>query len=92
MTDDGFVEVLIEQKSGGHMPRVADWLRTHGLHPIPMKAGLLVTGDRSSFRQALGVDLDPTTGASRAIPIPPAIKNDVASIWLTRARDIRHSR
>ena len=90
VTDSDFVEVIIEWGPGGHVPVVVDWLRERGLHPTPMRAGLLVTGDRQSFRRAFGMDLDPAAAAGgRALPIPPAIANAVASISLPRPRRIQ---
>jgi hypothetical protein len=90
VTDNDFVEVIIEWGPGGEAAGVIDWLRERGLHPAPMRAGLLVTGDRQSFRRVFGVDPDPQAAAgARAVAIPPAIANEVASITLPRPRRIQ---
>jgi len=92
MSDDDFVEVVIEWGPGGPTPLVANWLRERGLQPTPMSSGLLVTGNRAAFSRAFGVDLDrDTTAGSRAIPIPTAIENDIASVWLPPPRHIQQS-
>jgi hypothetical protein len=81
------LEAVLEWGASGEVPWVGDWLRDRRLEPVPMLQGLLVTGDREAFGQALGVSIDEVAGPG-PLPVPPALAGVVASITLAGPKQI----
>lgn len=87
MFDDDYVEAILELAEGADASRVAEWLSDRGLHSQPMRAGLLVTGDRAGFEAAFGM------GLSEAVPpvrlkVPAELAATVASATIPPPRRI----
>jgi hypothetical protein len=83
----GFVEAVLEWRESGEARWVDEWLRDRGLQPIPMRHGLLVTGDRRAFSSAFGVDMDHIAGPA-SLPVPDALQDVVASVTLAGPKQI----
>ena len=84
MTDD-FVQLFLKWSSAGEHPEVKAWLERNGLSSMPMKQGLLVTGNRQRIEKAFAVSLENVQGPFE-LPIPEDLTQHVSSIALPRPR------
>jgi hypothetical protein len=82
MSED-HVEAILLWSANGPSPAAERWLTDRGLAVTPMRAGLLILGDREVFEAVFGVPL-----ASRdlplSLPVPAALGDNVAAISIRR--------
>jgi hypothetical protein len=83
----GHVEAILEWGPGGPDPAVERWLAERGLEPLPMRAGLLLTGDGAAFKAAFGVDLERAEPPVR-LHVPEELREAVASVTIPPPRQI----
>jgi hypothetical protein len=77
--------VVVSTESGASRETVRDWFSQRGFEVVPMRVGLLVSGDSAVFESVFGAALD--TGARTAsLPIPPELEAHVASITVPARR------
>ena len=89
---DDYVEAIAVWGGTGPSDVVQEWLARHGLHSVPMVAGLLITGSRQQFERAFGVELSGIGSRSISLPIPEALKPFVSSIEIPRPPRIHLTR
>jgi hypothetical protein len=82
-----YLEAVVEWVAGGEAPWVAEWLRDRGLEVLPMRQGLLVTGDWEVFASVFGVDMADLTGPAE-LPVPEPLAGAVAAISLPGPKQI----
>ncbi len=81
-TSDHLEAMLLWSDAGPD--RSADgWLAERGLTVMPMRQGLLATGDRATFEKAFDVDLE-GRALPIALPVPHALRDAVAAISIRR--------
>jgi hypothetical protein len=82
------MEAILLWSSARPSPAAEQWLAAHGLKTMPMRAGLLVVGDRETFERAFGVRL-----AGRelplTLPVPAPLQGVVGTISIRRPPDYR---
>lgn len=80
------MEAILLWTPDGPSPSAEQWLTARGFRTMPMRAGLLVMGDRETFERAFGVRLVgselPTT-----LPVPAPLQDTVATISIRRPPD-----
>jgi hypothetical protein len=86
MIDPDYVEAIVTLTEEA-MPEVQRWLTDHGLQSVPMRAGLLATGDRAAFEAAFGVDLHDVRLPVR-LEAPPELRGAVSSIVIPPLKGI----
>jgi hypothetical protein len=86
MIDPTYVEAIVALTEEA-MPEVQRWLADRGLQSVPMRAGLLATGDRAAFEAAFGVDLRDARLPLR-LEAPPELSGAVSSIVIPPLRRI----
>lgn len=87
MLDESYIEAVFELTEGAARGRVEDWLARRGLRSLPMRAGLLVTGDQASFEAAFGVTIAGAEPPVR-IEVPPELADVVKSATIPPPRRI----
>jgi hypothetical protein len=85
--DDSYLEAVFELAEGTDRGQVEEWLARRGLRSLPMRAGLLVTGDQASFEAAFGVTIAGAEPPVR-IEVPPELADVVKSATIPRPRKI----
>lgn len=87
MIDPTYIEAILEWREPGGEEQVRGWLGEHGLKTMPMKRGLLITGDKRTFEAAFSTDLE---GRTPPIPleVPAQLGEAVSSITIPRPRQI----
>jgi hypothetical protein len=85
--NDDYVEAILELSEGADASRVAEWLSDQGLHSQPMRAGLLVTGDRAGFEAAFGASLADAVPPVR-LEVPTELAAAVVSATIPPPRRI----
>jgi len=88
MVEEGYVEGLLLWSEGGSSLEAARWCSERGLRCLPMRAGLLISGDRDSFERAFAVDLKEVEPPV-SLPVPAELRGIVSSIAIPSPRQIR---
>ena len=87
MSED-HMEAILLWSSAESAAAAEQWLAAQGFETMPMRAGLLVTGERKTFERAFGVRL-----AGRelplTLPVPAALQGVVDTISIRRPPDYR---
>ena len=82
------MEAILLWSSAGPSPAAEQWLAAQGFETMPMRAGLLVVGDRETFERSFGVRLAgrelPVT-----LPVPAPLQGVVGTISIRRPPDYR---
>jgi hypothetical protein len=84
MIDPTYVEAILTH-SKEELNLVEEWLTARSLQPIPMRAGLLVTGTRDAFEAAFGVDLANARPPVQ-LEVPPELREAISSIVIPPPR------
>ena len=89
--DTDFIESILVWNERGPSEAVREavrqWFIDRGFNVTPMRAGLLISSPRATFEAALSVnlrDLEPPV----ELPIPPEVRERVASFGIPRPRRI----
>jgi hypothetical protein len=85
--DDSYIEAILELSENADRARVEEWLARRGLRAMPMRAGLLVTGDRASFEAAFGATIAGAEPPVR-LNVPPELADVVESATIPPVRKI----
>jgi hypothetical protein len=83
-----YVEAILEWGERGLDPSVERWLAERGFSCLPMRAGLLVTGNPVAFKAAFGVDVQRVDLPLR-IELPEELRGSVSSLTIPRPREIQ---
>ncbi len=79
-------EGILVWTANGPSAAVSEWLADHGFETMPMRKGLLISGDRKRFEAAFQVKLD-TQALPAAFPIPSEWRDIVSSITVPKPPD-----
>jgi hypothetical protein len=85
--DPVYIEALLVWNQRGPSEAVRQWFADRGFNVTPMRAGLLISSPRATFEAALSVnlrDVEPPV----ELPIPPEVRERVASFGIPRPRRI----
>jgi hypothetical protein len=86
-----YAEAIVAVISDAERSKVQTWFERRGFQTIPMKMGMLVTGDQEVFRQLVTVnseDISARAGQDVSLPIPAEIADAVSSITIRRTPSI----
>jgi hypothetical protein len=86
MIDPSYVEAICTLEKEA-VPQVQRWLADRGLRSVPMRAGLLVTGDRAAFETAFNVDLREARPPVR-LEVPSELREVVSAMEIPPVRRI----
>ena len=83
--DPNNLQILFEAQPGAERTALREWLRSHGLDPVPMKAGFLVTAELESLQKAIPSLAGTETGD---LPTPDELSHHVrrVRVYKTRSR------
>lgn len=84
-----YCEGILVWTANGPSAAVREWLADHGLETMPMRRGLLISGDRKRFEAAFQVKLD-SQALPAALPIPSEWRDIVSSITVPKPPDYHH--
>ena len=82
-----YVEAIVTSAGSADLPRIQTWFEQQGFQTVPMKMGLLVTGDEDLFRRVFEVSADEIRARTERdvdLSKPAAIANVVTSITIRR--------
>ena len=88
MNQEYFEGILVWAKNGPSA-EVSEWLADRELQTVPMRKGLLISGDRERFEAAFRVKLDSQV-LPATLPIPPQWHDIVSSITVPKPPDYHH--
>lgn len=78
-----YFEAILVWTEGGPSAQVNQWLADRGLQAVPMRQGLLISGDRQHFEAAFQVRLE-SQALPATVPIPPELRDNVSSMTVPK--------
>jgi len=78
-----YIEAILVWTPSGSSPTVNQWLADRGLQAMPMRRGLLISGDGQRFEAAFQVNLD-SQSLPAILPIPAEWRDIVSSITVPK--------
>ena len=81
--DQEYFEAILVWTQNGPSSTVNQWLADHGLQAMPMRRGLLISGDGPRFEGAFQVKLD-SQSLPAILPIPAEWRDIVSSITVPK--------
>ena len=85
------VEAVLLWSEAGPSDAVREWFTARGLSVVPMRAGLLISGEQSLIESAFAVDLGQSP-LPVSLPVPEALKPHVRSIAIPPLRRLSEQR
>ena len=86
-----YVEAIVTSAGNADLPRLQAWFEKQGFQTVPMKMGLLVSGDEDLFRRVFEVpanEIRARTERDVDLPKPSQIADSVDSITIRRLPSI----
>lgn len=86
-----YAEAIVAVISDADRSKVQTWFERKGFQTIPMKMGMLITGDQEVFRQlatANSEDVSVGVGRDVSLSIPADLADAVSSITIRRTPSI----
>ena len=89
-TQMSYAEAIVAVISDADRSKVQTWFERKGFQTIPMKMGMLITGDQEVFRQLATANSEVGVGAGRdvSLSIPADLADAVSSITIRRTPSI----
>lgn len=81
-----YYEAILVWKEKGPSSTVSKWLTDRGLQVVPMRQGLLISGEGQTFEAAFRVALG-SQPLPAVLPIPPELQDNVSSITVPKPPD-----
>jgi len=81
--NNDYIEAILIWSPRGLKSSVEKWFASRSLQTIPMRSGLLVTGNRIAFEEAFGIrlsDMEPPVN----LPVPSDLTEAVSSIVIPK--------
>ncbi|MFQ5741058.1 MAG: hypothetical protein ACE5JX_18815 [Acidobacteriota bacterium] len=87
---EGYVEAILLWSSTGPSSQVNSWFSDRGLTVLPMKNGLLLSGEREAFEKIFAMDLKDRNPPVE-LPVPIEFQELLSSIAIPRPRQYTDS-
>lgn len=85
-----YIEAILVWSENGPSPSAVEWFSKRGLTATPMRAGLLISGDRQTFDAVFSVGLQ-MLEPPVSLPIPAELMSVVSSITIPKPRRFQES-
>jgi hypothetical protein len=86
-----YAEAIVTIFSDQVKTKVQMWFEGQGFQTIPMKMGILITGDEAVFQQSFALNsehINASAGRDMSLPIPAELASAVSSITIRRTPSI----